>query len=292
MISQFPTYYDWYLALKATFRDLGKKIRLQDFTMAGNSTNLKVILKDSDTIQASQPYMELTFIRAQDGHDDNQSGQKAWNTSKYDRQGTSNKFTKSKNTILERLEFQVDIFANRQEHALAIIQEMKRLVKPIGTLDVVKNENTFTVAYHFESGEMITENQQSTGHFENYRCPYLITLFIESDFNADVQAIPAISAVVLNYSGSLSTISGSGGSDGSSSSDGSTGPLLEYCCPLTGAVDFYTQGRLDAQGLLLNSSGSLILSSSTSEVYVSGNLRVLGSIYNTVSTVNRIQRFN
>lgn len=130
------------------------------------------------------------------------AGQKAWDTSRHDRLGTSNKFAKTKNTVLERLEFQVEMVANRQEHALVILQEVKRLIKPVGTIDIVKNENSFKVAYQFETGELITENQQSDSNFENYILPFKMTLFIESDLNSEATVVNAIGATVLNYSGS------------------------------------------------------------------------------------------
>jgi len=215
------------------------------------------------------------------------AGQKAWNTTKHTRVSNSNKFIKTKNTVLERIEFQIDIVANKQKEALAIMQEFRRLVAPVGTIEVTKNEVTHTVQYHFQTGEMITEVQQSNGNFENYRVPFMMTLFIESDFNSPTLAVPAISAVILNYSGTLSTISGSGdGSSSGGSSDSGSGGSSSTCCPLTGAYDFYTLNRLDAQGLVLNSSGSLILSSSTSQVTVSGNFNVLGTISNVVNSVN------
>lgn len=76
MKSSYPTYLDYLTVLKEQFRTIGKKIPLQDFNMQGNSTNLNVVLKEHDGLQASQPYMQVTFIRAMDGHDDSQSRSK------------------------------------------------------------------------------------------------------------------------------------------------------------------------------------------------------------------------
>jgi len=76
MNSSFPTYIEYLLVLQERFKAWGLQIPLQDFTMAGNSTNLKVVMKEPDVIQASQPYFEITFIRALEGHDDVQSRSK------------------------------------------------------------------------------------------------------------------------------------------------------------------------------------------------------------------------
>lgn len=159
--SELPTYLDYYNALLSYLKTIGNTVSIQDFSMNGNSTNLRVKVKEIDEIQASQPYFELTFVRAIEGHDNEQSGQD-FRKNNYSQIGNSKKLLKTKKTLLERVEFQIDIVAQRHKHIIDTIQHVKRSMAPVGNLTVSRNGTDHTVAYHLDQGSMELESLQST----------------------------------------------------------------------------------------------------------------------------------
>lgn len=66
MKSSLPTHAEYHKILLEHLREIAKKIPLQDFTLQGNSTNLRLLVKSLDELQSSMPYLELSFLDVED----------------------------------------------------------------------------------------------------------------------------------------------------------------------------------------------------------------------------------
>ncbi len=68
----YPSWMEIYKTIVAHLNVAGKRTKLVDYNLAGSPTNMKVKVKEPDSIQASQPYTECWLLQVQDGWDSRQ----------------------------------------------------------------------------------------------------------------------------------------------------------------------------------------------------------------------------